>query len=121
MPTLGTLTLPADPVWTDEFSSSWSPVARSGEYSLTGAYIVQESVRLAGRPITLDLAWLTRAEVIAVDAMVALTNQTFLLVIAQGAFTVMFRDPPYDIKPLREISDPNSAENYTVTLHLIES
>lgn len=118
MPTLGALTLPADPVWTDEFPSDWSPVARSGEYSLTGAYIVQESVRLTGRPITLDVAWLTRAELIAVDALAAMTEQKHTLVIAQGTFTVMFRDPPYTVDGLRQVSDPDNSEPYQVTLNL---
>lgn len=49
--TLGAITLPATLVWEDEFT--WSPVALSTEYGLTGALIVQESTKLAGRPITL--------------------------------------------------------------------
>lgn len=50
--TLDGLELPIGLRWTDEFS--WSPVERSTTYSLDGSLIIQESVKLKGRPITLS-------------------------------------------------------------------
>ncbi|HOX59645.1 MAG TPA: hypothetical protein PLC99_22415 [Verrucomicrobiota bacterium] len=49
--TLGAITLPATLVWEEEFT--WSPVALSTEYGLTGKLLVQVSTKLDGRPITL--------------------------------------------------------------------
>lgn len=48
---LGTIDLPADLQWADEFTA-WR-VGQQARTSLTGALIVQESARQAGRPITL--------------------------------------------------------------------
>lgn len=41
-----------DMEWTDEFG--WSPVEQSKEYTIGGSLIIQEGIKLAGRPITLD-------------------------------------------------------------------
>ncbi|HEY4531533.1 MAG TPA: hypothetical protein VIG97_14620 [Luteimonas sp.] len=49
--TLDGITLPEDLEWTDEFTA-WK-VGQVARTSLTGALIVHESVRQAGRPITL--------------------------------------------------------------------
>lgn len=49
--TLGALVLPSGLVWSDE--DAWSPVEQAVAYTLTGALVVEESVKLAGRPITL--------------------------------------------------------------------
>ena len=49
---LGSVTLPGDLRWSDEFAGA--QVQRSAEYSVTGALIVQEAVKQAGRPITLE-------------------------------------------------------------------
>ena len=69
MITLGSLVLPDGLVWSDEYD--WTPIAQSaGDYSLTGALLLQESVKLSGRPITLayqrdgneHTAWIKRAQ-----------------------------------------------------------
>lgn len=80
--TLGVLVLPQGLRWEDEHS--WTPTGQAMDYSLTGALIVQESSKQAGRPITLvggiRWAWLTRAELrdladalSPVDAILTLT------------------------------------------------
>ena len=48
--TAATLDLPDDLHWQDE---PWSPVVQRVEWSLTGALIVEEATKLAGRPMTL--------------------------------------------------------------------
>lgn len=50
--TLAGIELPADLQWTDEFTG-WQ-IGQQVRNSLTGALIVQESKRQAGRPITLQ-------------------------------------------------------------------
>ena len=42
--------------WTDEFN--WSAIAQTQPvYSLAGAVLVQQGIKQAGRPITLDGDW----------------------------------------------------------------
>jgi hypothetical protein len=57
-----TIDLPKDLEWVDE--STWSPIEQSSEYSLTGAFLIQEGVKQKGRAITLvgkdDMAWVDR-------------------------------------------------------------
>lgn len=59
-----TIDLPKDLEWEDE--TTWSPVEQSLEYSLTGALLIQEGVKLKGRTITLsgkdDMCWISRAD-----------------------------------------------------------
>ena len=58
-----TLTLPDALSWADEYT--WTPVEQSKTYTTTGALLIEEAVKQAGRPITLegseDRAWCTRA------------------------------------------------------------
>lgn len=69
--TLGAMTLPAGLRWDDEYAS-WSPVAQSTSYGLTGALLVQEAAKQAGRPLTLtggrQYCWIARADL---DTLVA--------------------------------------------------
>jgi len=48
----GTITLPDDMLWPDEFK--WSPVAQQWDISLGGSQIVEISTQAFGRPITLS-------------------------------------------------------------------
>lgn len=63
--TLGTtmVTLPDALNWTDEYT--WSPVQQTKTRTTTGALLIEEAVKQAGRPITLegseDRTWCTRA------------------------------------------------------------
>jgi len=51
MSSLAGIPLPDDIEWPDE--NEWSPVTQQLEVSLSGAMLVEESMQLAGRPITL--------------------------------------------------------------------
>lgn len=118
MPSLGSLTLPPDPVWTDELE--WTDVEiADASYGETGSYIIQYGIKQSGRPITLDCAWMSRAEVLTLQAMASGGLPTYTLVIAQGTFSVVFRKPPFIMKPIRDVSDPDASEMYKVTLNLV--
>lgn len=95
--TLGALPLPDNLHWSDEFS--WSPVAQSaGEYSLTGALLLQESAKQAGRPITLVglkdgndySALIKRDHLFLGGASIAALRAA--LYVAQAAFTLTLHD-----------------------------
>jgi hypothetical protein len=105
--TLGAIALPDTLVWEDEFS--WSPVAQSTEYSLTGALIVQEAIKLAGRPITL----VGKSDGTAHTGGITLTNLRLLKTALDVAgaswtltlhdartFTVAVRENPLEAEPL---------------------
>jgi len=124
--TLGGLTLPGDLFWSDEFQ--WSPVRRSADYSLTGALIVQESTRLAGRPITLEAqngplgyVWLERAVVVNLQTLADTAGWSGPLTLADGrAFSVAFRDEGLTAEPVihQTHSAALDALPYTFTLKL---
>ena len=75
-----TVTLPDALNWTDEYS--WSPVQQTTTYTTTGALLIEEGVKQAGRPITLegamDSTWCTRA---LVDQLRAWAAQTGMLLV----------------------------------------
>jgi hypothetical protein len=102
MSTLGSVTIPDDLIWSDEFS--WSPVSQSQELTLGGALVLQESLQLKGRPITLkgseDRAWMDKADVEALFALAATPGQTHTLTLpGPRAFTVAFNRK--DGQPIR--------------------
>jgi hypothetical protein len=91
---LGTLPLPPDLHWSDEFN--WLPVGASSKTSVAGSKIVQTGRLLAARPITLeggdDFAWISYAEVEALRDMAGEPDTFRNLVLPDGrTFTVRFR------------------------------
>lgn len=64
-PSATTVQLPDAMDWSDEFS--WSGVEQTQTYTSTGALLIEEAIKQAGRPHTLvggeDRTWCTRAHV----------------------------------------------------------
>ncbi|NWO05827.1 MAG: hypothetical protein HLX50_09070 [Alteromonadaceae bacterium] len=84
-----TINLPRDLQWTDQFS--WSAVEQSAEYSLTGALVVQQGVKQAGRPFTLASnggVWVYKPDV---EALYALYNQTSTLTLTINGTSYPFQ------------------------------
>ena len=132
--TLATLTLPTGLAWSDEV---WSALSQSSERSLTGALIVQQSVKLSGRPITLIgqssgndyTAWITRADLLALLALLQTGAPLTLTLHDARTFSVIAspgQDPPIDADPLPVVgsflpANPQSADWYVLrALYLIE-
>ena len=92
--TLGvvTLNLPDALIWTDEFG--WSAMVSSHKSGSTGALIIHEGKRQAGRPITLDgvdsKAWITRDECDKFYAWLAIPGAEFDLVVRGMSRRVKF-------------------------------
>ena len=84
--TLGAFTLPDGLRWTDEFA--WSETAQNVGYLVSGASLVEESQKLAGRPITLTggrrWAWITRAQAEALHAALTAPGAQFVLTLHDG-------------------------------------
>ena len=84
--TLGSIAVPRGMVWVDEFD--WVPVERAMTYSVTGALLIDEAPRNAGRPITLvgevDAGWVGRGVVVQLHALASATDATYTLTLADG-------------------------------------
>lgn len=127
--TAGGVTVDLDPdlYWSDEFA--WQAVQQSAGYSITGALIVQQGTKAAGRPITLqpedeNSAWMPRS---AVEQLQAWANTPLLTLTLAGlrgtSRSVMFRqqDGAVEARPVQHLSDVDSADQYRVTLRLMEN
>lgn len=124
------ITLPEDLQWVDEFTP-WK-VAQVFEHSLSGALIVQESAKLAGRPITLqsgsNWGWATRDVVEALQALEAVASGPNMVLsvpaheAANRAFTVRFRRDTGAIEaaPIKLVLPPAPTDYYSLTLRFLQ-
>ena len=122
--TLGTVEIPEDVWWSDEFE--WSAVELSTERSLTGALIIHQGIKQAGRTITLISnqhgGWVSRATVLALQAQRDQADEQFALDLADGREFVVMHDQtrPFEAIPVRPAADLTLASPYRITLPLIE-
>lgn len=122
--TLNGITLPQGLRWADEFA--WSPVAQASEYTLTGSLIVEQSTKQAGRPITLiggkNFAWMTRAEVVALKALLdAGEAMTLTLHDARTFAVIPAADEPLTVAALPIVKDSGPANPSNGTRYVLES
>lgn len=110
--------------WVDEFD--WDPVAQEQDRSLTGALMVQEGVKLYGRPITLSSnggAWFTLAKVRALEAMAGVRGAVHLLTLPSGDqhYVTWNRvaGPVVQAVPVHRTVAPGPDWLYQLTLRLI--
>ena len=129
--TLDDLDLAADPAlggeqmeWVDEWD--WNAIEQEQERSLTGALIVQEGVKLYGRPITLSSnggAWFTLATVRALEAMAGVRGAMHLLTLPSGEqhYVTWNRvaGPVVQATPVHRTVAPGPDWLYQLTLRLI--
>lgn len=95
--TLGAITLPDGLYWEDEHS--WSGIAQSTNYSLSGRIIIERSAPFNGRNITLvgqsngvnHTAWITRADLITLRNTLATSEPITLTLHSGEAFSVLGR------------------------------
>lgn len=120
---LDDIELPDETYWVDR--NGWTPVTQAGDYVFDGTestFLVEEWVKGAGRPITLQLTnWITGATLAALEAkLTQIENMTLLL---NGTdYTVRWRhaDIPIESEPVMEYAVPDPADFYAVTLRLVE-
>ncbi len=112
----------------DDFN--WSPVVSKSCYSVTGSLMVQQGLRKAGKPLTLqsqaDLGWLSRATLNQLQEECAKTDTTFWLdYLADETVKrvkVMFdhEKTPIEASPVKEFNSPKATDPFLVTLRFIE-
>ena len=121
-----TLTLPDDLSWTDEFS--WQPVVQTKTYTTTGALLIEEATRQAGRPITLESdqnrAWCTRSLVTTLHAWASTPNIILQLTLRGIARSVTFDHEKGALQglPVLFYADGSieASDYYTPTIRLLE-
>jgi hypothetical protein len=119
-----TIDLPGDIQWTDEFA--WSPVVQQSEYASDGTLILEETLRQAGRHITLStgaFALVSRATVDALRGWESMPGIQMTLVLADGVSrAVQWRRPGIQARPWQDyhIAPPASDDPFTVTLNFLE-
>lgn len=125
--TLQDLTLSHDLLWIDEHA--WSPVVSNSEYSLTGALLIENATRQAGRPISLqapdaEMAWHPRSTVDLLRTWASVPGQQFLLTLDDArSFNVVFRhhEPPaLEAKPVRNMTSFEADDDWQMTLKFME-
>lgn len=121
--TLGSITLPADLLWTDEFD--WTPIQQNKNYTLTGALVIESGKMLAGRPITLsggdNHGWASRATVKALYAALDADTTMTLTLNDARTFSVKFDHAatPIQARQIVDYNNPADSDHYSLTLKLI--
>lgn len=110
--------------WTDEWE--WNAIEQEQDRSLTGALMVQEGVKLYGRPITLSSnggAWFTLAKVRELESMASVLLKVMLLTLPTGAqhYVTWNRaaGPAVQAVPLERLVNPGPDWLHELTLRLI--
>lgn len=121
---LDAIALPVDMIWVDEFD--WSPVQQQGQYTLTGALVVETGIKQAGRPMTLvggiNAAWADRATVNALYAKLDDTPPFVLTLNDSSTHSVVFRHDsnPIEARPILDYNNPAAEDYYSLTLRLMQ-
>ena len=121
---LGTLELDDQFEWIDEFA--WDAVEQGQERTLTGALVVQEGLKLYGRPITLAAnggVWTPLSVVRQLEALRDQRGLVMPLTLPGGAtHSVIFNrasGQALEAKPIERLVEPGPDELYEITLRLI--
>lgn len=129
--TLGTHALPDGLLWSDE--TDWAAVDQEVVYvpAVGGRKpVVAETPNTAGRPITLSggarWAWMTRTDLLALIAAMAVPGVTFTLTLHDArTFTVAPRragaDSAVDAHPLPAVMDSGPADPAGTTKYVVDA
>lgn len=121
-----TVALPDDLYWVDEFT--WQPVVQTAERTITGALVLQQAARVAGRPITLrsfseSSGWVTRDSMTVLREWASVPQCEMVLSYRDTLFQVTWRHhegSALDASPVVWFSDATGDDYYTATLNLME-
>lgn len=128
--TLEELSLPNDLLWEDEFD--WSSVLSDQAHTTTGALIIDQWVKQAGRPISLrpaddEMAWVPRSTASKLVEWANTTNTTFTLEFEYPTdtrtFTVIFdtsKDQPVKAVPVAGFPGHRLEDWFRVSMQFIE-
>ncbi len=121
-----TVTLPDALEWADEYT--WSPVEQTSTYTTTGALLIEEATKQAGRPITLegtiDRTWCPRSTIDQLHTWAQTTGTVLTLTLRGIAHQVIFDHSKSALQglPVLFYQDSSIASNdwYYPTLRFLE-
>ena len=117
------LTLPQDLIWVDEFA--WRKVEQTTEYSTTGALLVDQWSKQAGRTMELrgevDYGWILRGPLETLDAWAAQTELQLTLLRNGASWSVIFdhASGPVEATPVVPYADPEAVDPYALVLRFL--
>lgn len=116
--------------WVDEFN--WNPARSEREYTLTGSLVIEPSLMLSGRAITLqspqiDMGWITRSQLTALRTAGVVLGRKYTLHLEYAndsrTFTVVFDHQSgnyIEAQPVKGFPHVEAGEWFTVVIRLIE-
>lgn len=111
-------------IWIDEFD--WTPVESNVSYSLTGAQIIEQGTKQAGRPISLSppddtMGWMMRADLMVLKTWAQTAGRRMTLTINGDDYQVMFASGnPITAKPAINLPVYGDTDPFVVNLKFIE-
>jgi len=122
---LDTITLPDDLLWINEFE--WNPVEQTTERSLTGALLIQEQIRLQGRPIVLtggkEAGWVSRKTVMELQTLSSISDRVMTLTLPDMRQLKVIFDrssgSPVSASPVLQEAYPTDNSYYHLSLKLM--
>lgn len=115
------VTFPEDMHWIDEYG--WAAVQSDNGYALSGALLVQQGVKLAGRPITLagDWVWHDKSTLDTLRNWSDVPELQMTLTHYDGrTFNVMMRhDEAVGAEPVLYQTPESANDPYLLTIHLM--
>ena len=117
--TLGSITLPDEMIWVDEFADS--SLQATEAFTLSGALVRQSGSRDGSRSIHLAGGWATRANVILLKTLQDSGNSATLTLHDSRTFTVYFADAAaLTATPVINYHTPATTDHYALELKLTE-
>lgn len=122
MKQLGSVILPEETVWTNQFN--YAPVQQTNKRTLSGTMVFTTRRLQGGQPILLELgetrAWLSYTDLLAITELAKTPGNTVSLN-WEGVFYLVLFDhaqKPYEFKPVVGYTDPTH-DFYYGTINLI--
>jgi len=121
---LDAVALPSNLYWSNEFA--FKPVSQSKQRGVTGRMHIKATPLLYGQPITLTGAWVTRAELLILQAMENAIDTVRTLTLNNGDTHAVLFDleagglaatPEYPLTA--PLCNPDAATLYKITINLI--
>lgn len=113
-----TIDMAVDPLWRDRHA--WTPISQTPEYSLGGALILHEGVKLSGQPMTIDAGVVPHSTVLDVESM--LDAETLTLTFEGQVYQVTWdheKGARQAVSVTPDLPAPADDELYRLTLFLL--
>jgi hypothetical protein len=111
-------------IWLDEFN--WSPVGQSAETDIQGGLVVEYlSPNQDGRPVTVDIGWVTKSTLDALIAKRDAETQALMPLVLPDArsMDVLWRHhdaDPIEAEPVQQFVEYMAGDYFHVTLNLMQ-